>query len=116
MEKKLAIADERMLKLMDYAINIMGIESSEWQFMLKIGCAPTNISNIKQGRQGFSKIHYYNACELTGASMDYLFGFTSQMMRKKSSDPLETIKQAVHALERQKRKKVATNKIANSKI
>lgn len=110
---KLHITDERMLKLMAHAVIDMRIATSEWKYMEMIGIAPTNLSNIKQGRQRFSKDHIEKACEITGASADYIFGFTKNMMRKGSKDPIEMIKQAVMALEARKK---ASNSSSNKMI
>lgn len=104
-----------MLKLMEHAVNNLKLSTSEWKYMEMIGVAPTNLSNIRKGRQGFSKDHIENACRLTGASADYIFGFTPHMLRKEIKDPIEAIKQAVTALEEKRDSKKAGNKFANSK-
>lgn len=96
---KLHITDERMLQLMNYVVNVVNNYGSEDEFMRAIDFAPTNISNVRQGRQRFKKDHIENACKITGASADYIFGFTNTMMRKESKDPIEMIKLAVSALE-----------------
>lgn len=88
-----------MLLLMEHAVNNLRIAGSEKEYMEMIGFTATNISNVKQGRQGFGKDHILNACRLTGASADYIFGLTSTMMRKENKNPIEMIKEAVRALE-----------------
>lgn len=88
-----------MLTLMDYAVNVLKVAKSDRQFLELIGCAPTNLSNIKKGRQGFSKDHIQKACEITWTSADYIFGFTSEIFRKKTVTGIDLLKQAVIAIE-----------------
>ena len=100
MPKKLFIADERMLQLMEYAVE-KGIVESSAEYWEKIDFARTSISNVKQGTQGFRNYHIYNACKLTGASADYIFGFTNVMFRKAPVKPIDLLKQAVTAVEKE---------------
>lgn len=104
MAKKLFIADERMLMLMEWALQ-KGIVDTETEYWEKIGFARTSISNVKQGTQGFRNYHIHNACKLTGASADYIFGFTNVIERKRSPEPFQMLKQAVEAVGQELRKK-----------
>lgn len=106
----LFITDKRMLLLMEWAIKD-GVAIHESDYLQKINFPRTNISNVRKGRLSFNKEHIHNACKLTGASADYIYGFTHTILRKENKNPLEMIKQAVMALEEKK----TTNKFANSK-
>jgi hypothetical protein len=98
MKKKLFITDERMFKLMEWAIeNNMVVTESE--FLDQIGFTRNNINKVKSGAQGFRKNHIKKACEFTGASADYIFGFTNSMMRKPAKRSLDLLKEAVVAVE-----------------
>jgi hypothetical protein len=98
MKKKLFITDERMFKLMDWAIenNMVATES---EFLDQIGFTRNNINKVKSGTQGFRKEHILSACNLTGASADYIFGLTNTMMRKPAKRSLDLLKEAVIAVE-----------------
>jgi hypothetical protein len=104
MAKKLFITNERMLQLMDWAIN-EEIAENETRYLEAIGFPRTNISNVREGIQSFTKDHIMKACKLTGASADYIFGFTTNMKRKPESKPLDALKQAVKAVELELRRK-----------
>jgi len=98
MPKKLFIADERMLQLMEWAVQ-KGIVETETEYWERIKFGRTSISNVKQGTQGFRNYHILNACKLTGASADYIFGFTNSMLRKAPIKAIDLLKQAVSAVE-----------------
>lgn len=104
MPKKLFISDERMLKLMEWAV-AEGIVSTETEYWEKIKFGRTSISNVRAGTQGFRNYHIMNACKLTGASADYIFGFTNVITRKKAPEPYALLKQAVEAVGQELRKK-----------
>lgn len=104
MAKKLFIADERMLLLMEWAIQ-KGIVDTETEYWERIEFARTSISNVRSGTQGFRTYHILNACRLTGASADYIFGFTNVIERKTSPQPMNLLKQAVAAVEQEMRKR-----------
>lgn len=104
MAKKLFISDERMLQLMEWAIG-QGIVATETEYWEKIDFARTSISNVKQGTQGFRTYHILNACRLTGASADYIFGFTNVITRRRPPEPFALLKQAVEAVGQELRKK-----------
>jgi hypothetical protein len=90
--------DSRMLKLMAYAIRT-GIAPNESQYLSMIGFSRTNISNIRSGRQSFSKDHIQKACKLTGGNANWILGLEPGMMRKPSKSALERIREALTELE-----------------
>lgn len=90
-----------MFRLMDYAVSA-GLVANEGEFLDKIGNTRTNITRLKRGLQGFSKEQILNACKLTGSSADYVFGFTKVMQLKEVKDPIDVLKRAVAALDKQK--------------
>jgi len=98
MATKLFISDERMLQLMKWAV-ADGFARNDTDYLDKIGFTRTNISNTRKGNQGFTKEHIRNACELTGASADWIFGFTNTRLRKPTNHPLKSLKEAVRAIE-----------------
>lgn len=104
MAKKLFISDERMLQLMEWAVG-QGIVATETEYWEKIEFGRTSISNVRAGTQGFRNYHILNACRLTGASADYIFGFTNVITRKKSPEPYALLKQAVEAVGQELRRK-----------
>lgn len=95
---KLFISDQRMLQLMTWAVR-KGIADNETDFLDRIGFVRNNLRRVKAGEQGFTKEHILNACELTGASADYIFGFTNMISRKQQRHPIEQLKEAVLAVE-----------------
>lgn len=111
MAKKLFISDERMLILMDWAIK-NGIASGETEYLDLIDFSRNSIGKVREGSQGFTKAHILNACRITGASADYIFGFTNSMMRKVPARSIDLLKQAVIAVEQD----MSVNKIANNGI
>lgn len=95
---RLFITDERMLKLMTWAID-KGIADTETEYLEAISFPRTNISNVRRGVQSFTKEHILNACRLTGASADYVFGFSTVISRKPSKSAIQTLKEAVIGIE-----------------
>lgn len=95
---KLFITDQRMLLLMEWAIQI-GIAENQSQYMEMIGFSRTNINNIRNSHQHFTREHILKACELTGASADYVFGLTNLRLRKPPRKGIELLKEAVGAVE-----------------
>ena len=99
LKAKLAIPEQRMLKLMEWAVknNIAESESQYWQ---KIGFPRTNITNVNSGKQGFTRNHIFNACKLTGASTDWIFGLSPTMFREGTAKtPAALLRQVVAQLE-----------------
>ena len=98
MTNKLFISDERMLKLMQYAIE-NGYADSESEYMEKINFQRTNILKVRAGIQGFTKEHIHTAAHMTGANINWIFGIESNMMRKPPVKAIMLLKQAVTAVE-----------------
>jgi hypothetical protein len=101
---KLFISDQRMLQLMEWAVK-NEIVSGETQYLEQIEFARNSIVKVREGSQGFTKHHILNACKLTGASADWIFGLTNDMMRKAPKKPIEFLKQAVLAVEQELKQK-----------
>jgi hypothetical protein len=97
-KKNLFITDQRMLKLMDWAID-GGLAKDSTEYCEKIKFARNCLANVKRGHQSFTKQHIMNACLLTGASTDYIFGFTNSIKRTGSKQPIEMLREAVMAVE-----------------
>jgi hypothetical protein len=97
-KKKLFISDQRMLTLMDWAINA-GFAKTSREYCTKIKFERNSLSNVKTGHQSFTKQQIFNACLLTGASADYIFGFTNSIKRNGSKKPLDMLREAVMAVE-----------------
>lgn len=104
-----------MLALMEWAV-ANGIAKNESQYLEKIGFPRTNIRNIRINHQGFTRDHIYEACKLTGASADYIFGFTNVRSRQTPSNPIVQLKEAVAAIELSMKSKVLSNKSKTSKV
>jgi hypothetical protein len=100
---KLFIADERMFKLMEWAIE-NHLVATESEYLDRIGFTRNNINKVKSGIQGFRKEHIQKACQFTGASADYIFGFTNVIARKPAKKSLELLKEAVVAVEHELKK------------
>lgn len=104
MPKKLFITNERMLQLVAWSID-NGIADTETEFYEKIGFTRNNISLVRSGATSFTKEHILEACKITGASADYIFGFTNTMQRKKPTRAMELLKEAVSAIDQELRRK-----------
>lgn len=105
MPSKLFISDQRMLALMEWAVGrIKGIDT-ETEYLSRINFPRTNISNVRKGTQSFTKEHILNACMITGANVNWIFGIESNMIRKPGKDPIHLLKQAVIAVEQDWKKK-----------
>lgn len=99
MPTQLSISDTRMLQLMEYCVN-NSLVATEAEFWEQIGFARTNISNVRAGKQGFTKDHIRNACTTTGANANWFFGIEKNMFReKKGKGSLQLLKEAVAAAE-----------------
>ncbi len=70
-ETELFIPDERMLKLMEWAIK-NDIVGTQREYFEKIEFAWQSLTGVQSGKQGFTKARILNACKLTGASADYM--------------------------------------------
>jgi len=99
MANKLPISDQRMLALLEWVLQAGEVAKSEKEYFEKIGFARTNISNVRRGHQSFARDHIINACKITGANANWIFGFESNMMRSPDKDPIARLKEAVVAVE-----------------
>ena len=112
------ITDERMLKLKDWAIdNVEGI-NNETAFFTAINFPPTNRNNVKTGKISFTIDQIKQACILTGASADYIFGFTNIRERKTERNklPIDLLKDAVAAVDIElKKNNGVTKKVTTGK-
>lgn len=93
-----------MLQLVAWSLN-NGIADTEGEFYEKIGFTRNNISLVRSGATSFTKEHILEACKITGASADYIFGFTNVMQRKKPAKAMELLKEAVNAVDQEFKRK-----------
>ncbi len=100
MPQKLLIHNERMLALIAWAVH-KELEPSERAFLIRIGFAPTNISNARRGLQGFNTEHIANICKVTGANANWILGLEGNMFRKPGKTPIDQLKEAVVAVEQE---------------
>lgn len=101
MSIKLHITDQRMLQLMEYCIanKVRDIDTNK-AWSEAVGISHTNIFNIRKGTQQFTVAHIANACQFFNISADFIYGFTTEMVRvDKKRSPLDRIKEAVNELE-----------------
>lgn len=98
MAKKLKVQNERMLKLITWAV-MAGKVNSESEFCDKIKYAKKNLFNIKNGHQSFTIEHVINACKFTGANANWILGMEPNMMRKPGKNAMELLREAVMAVE-----------------
>lgn len=83
-----------MLKLMEYAINT-GIVKNKSAYFELIGFAYNSYKKVTDGVQSFTKEQIFNACKLTGASADWMFGFSDEMKRKPSKSAITRLEEIV---------------------
>lgn len=93
-----------MLKLVAWAID-NSIAENETEYYEMIGFTRNNISLVRQGIASFTKEHILEACRITGASADYIFGFTNTMQRKKPAKAMDLLKEAVAAVDQELKQK-----------
>lgn len=115
MNKGLFISDQRMLLFMEYCVEngLAGITTNRDWFD-RIGLEYNNMDKVKKGIRGFSKHHLKAAGDL-GASMDFLYGFSDDMLRsKKNLTPIQLIKAGLRLIESEQkgRKRPAVKKSA----
>lgn len=114
----LPIWDQRMFILMKYCIDnkIDGIKNQA-NFMARVEILGTaTMKQIRDGSQSFRHIHIQNACKLTGASVDWVYGLSTRMNRLEiKSNPLALLKEATRLIESELKQKTAVNKTVNKK-
>lgn len=102
-------SDQRMLKVMEWAVK-KGMAKHESDYLTKIGFSRTNISNVRTGHQSFSKDHIAEACRVTGANANWIFGLENNMFRKDSKNPLDRARAALEEIEALLHSKLNTTK------
>lgn len=101
MAKKLFIVNDRMLQLWSYAVK-EAIVADDDSWCKKIGFVRGNASNVRTGHQGFTLKQVQAAAFVTGANLNWIFGFENNMFReKKKLSSLQLLKQAVTAIEKE---------------
>ena len=97
---ELDIVDQRMLDLMEYCVatRYQGIASKgEWCRI--IGIRVQYMDNIKKGTRKFTRDQLAAAGRKIGANMNFLYGLSSEVLRKDKRTPLEMLQEAVKAIE-----------------
>lgn len=103
---ELYITDKRMLTFMDWLV-ASGKVATQGEFLTSIGARPQNISNYRHGRQSFSVVMILRTAELYGMDLNWLFGVSNTMLRKKGKgkgdevSAIESLKLAVERLEKE---------------
>lgn len=97
----LHITSIRMIALIEEMI-IKDIAKNQGDALEQIGLNPANFRKIRSGANKFTVDQIDSACRITGASADYIFGYTNHMMRKEPRTPVEMIKAALQMLEGKK--------------
>jgi hypothetical protein len=96
---KLFIADERMLKLMEYAIST-GIVGTQKEFLDTIGARAGNAGQLRDGTRGFTVEQILEAAKLTKVNVNWLFGLEKNMLREdKKTSAIDILKSAVMAVD-----------------
>lgn len=98
--KKLHIWNQRVLQFIDFAVSD-GRCRTQREFLESIDFRPENISQVKNGKQGFTVEHLRNIAKTYGANVNWIIGLETDMMRRPAKSPLQQIKEAVKALETQ---------------
>lgn len=100
---KLDIWNERMLKLMDYCL-IRDPKATEHSFLHSIEFTnPNNLKQVKEKKQSFRHHHFLNAAKIYNVSMDWFYGLTNRMERKKEDvNAIDLIRQGLILLENNK--------------
>jgi len=97
----LPLRTTRMIQLLQYVADnrIKGCLTLS-NALEKIGYPPSNITNVKQGRQGFRPEHYEAAVRKLNADANWFFLPKPQGMFRvnQETDPLATIEQMVEVL------------------
>jgi hypothetical protein len=115
----LSIHNSRMFELLKYA-KANGIISTDKEFAEAIGITRPNLVRAANGNGNFTVAQMIAACELTGASMDYICGFQDHMMRKSAAiTPVQLMEEALRLLKSSPKtalpKKLPKRKVYNVK-
>jgi hypothetical protein len=105
-QKKLFITDQRMLELMEWAINT-GVVQHQSEWCDKIAFGRTNLRAVKIGEQSFTKEHILRACELTGVTPNWFFGMDGNKFggKQKELTAIQQLKVAVNLVEQELKNK-----------
>lgn len=98
------ISDKRMDYLMQWAID-KGLAINETEYLKKIQFPVTNLSNLRNGQAGFTKKQVSLACQLTGASADYIIGFTNVPFRSRKPNTVDILKETILVLQTEIKKR-----------
>lgn len=97
--KKTSLPDDRIFTLCDWSVKNDVVEN-DGAFWDAIGFTRTNIRNVKNGVQGFTREHIRKACVLTGANANWILGLEKNMFRDSvEADPLVMLKKVTAAIE-----------------
>lgn len=100
-KSKVHITSSRMLSLLETMVSD-GKARNQGDALEQIGMHPANLRKIKNGANKFTVEQIEAACRITGASADYVFGYSIQMMRKEPRSPVDMLKAALQILEGRK--------------
>lgn len=97
----------RLLQFMDYVIaNNIGDVTDMKTFFIAIGYSYNNIGGLKAGRHKLTIDHLQAASDKFGVDMNWVFGYSSQMLRKGTKpSAIDELKQAVARIEMELKKK-----------
>jgi hypothetical protein len=95
---KLTVWDSRMILLMKHCIDTDQC-TSQREFFENIGFVPSNLSEVRRGLRGFTPHQISAACKKYKISVAWIFGFSSDMKYQKSKSSIDTLKDAVRAVE-----------------
>lgn len=89
-----------MMKVMEYVIaNEEWNISTQVEWCEAIGYHPSNIVNIRNGKQSFGNENIRLCCITFNISADYIYGLTDQMFRISSKQtPIQRIEAALREL------------------
>lgn len=98
--KKIPIWNQRMILLMQHCID-SEIVTNQKEFLESIDFLPNNMKYVREGRQGFTISHMTNACKKYKVNMNWIVGIEDEMMRIPGRSAIQSLKEAVRAVEAQ---------------
>ncbi len=104
MPKFKQITDERMFKVMAYAIETKKATHRK-DFCEQIGALPNNLVNIRNGTQSFTISHIRQTCITFNISANYIFGLSNVMLRTEPAKAIDRLRAAVAEMEAELKKK-----------
>ncbi|MVT11335.1 hypothetical protein [Chitinophaga tropicalis] len=93
-----------MLLLIEWVVaqDNEGWPNSQSEFLDQIGAYAGNAGKLRNGVRGFTVDQILAAAELTGANVNWIFGFEKNMFREdKKQSPLDRLKAAVIEVEKE---------------